>query len=72
MSGDQLRMGDLTARFHVTRWTVHRWIRELGFPPGAACVGSKGKVWEAADVEAWKTANILPGLLDDDPAGQPQ
>lgn len=67
---DKLRMGDLVARFGVTRWTVHRWIRELDFPPGASSPASKGNVWEKADVDAWSAANILPGLPVDSEAVQ--
>lgn len=65
MTDQKLRMGDLTARFGVTRWTVHRWIRELGFPPGVSYPSSKGKEWEPAEIDAWARSNLLPGLMDD-------
>mgnify|MGYP003420467284 FL=1 len=52
----ELRMADLTTRFGVARWTIHRWIREDGFPPGVTYPGSKGKVWRVAEVDVWDNA----------------
>lgn len=60
MSDNDLRMRDICTRFSVARWTVYRWIRELGFPAGDMIRGVKGRRWKLADVEAWRTANLLP------------
>lgn len=54
MPDQTLRMRDLTARFAVTRRTIHRWITDLQFPKGSGRLGRKGHFWSASEVDRWE------------------
>ena len=48
-----LRFADLAERQIVNnRTTLHRWIRDYGFPPGIL-LGPNTRAWPADQVEAW-------------------
>lgn len=53
-----LRMRDLCARYGVDRRTIHRWIKDRGFPPGVGFGGRGGKRWTVAVVERWEASAV--------------
>lgn len=52
-----LTMSQLCERFGVTRWTIHRWIRDLGFPPSKR-IGRRGGRWLKETVDAWEAGRV--------------
>lgn len=58
---------EIAARMGVSKSRARQYAAEAGFPDGYRL--SMGKVWMAADVEAWLAVR-RPDLIDPPTAGQ--